>query len=161
VASDSSGRDPTRDEVIVAVRSFILSAESFRIAVADYFGVGVRETEAVSYLRSYGSMTATDLGDALHLTTSAVSNMLDRLERSDLATCAVHPSDRRVTIVTLTERAAQLTNTVWIWLDQCVDVLADNAAARDALTGLAGELRQRTAEISAITDLQRQRHRGH
>ena len=49
---------------------------------------------------------------------------------------------------------------MWVWLDQCVDAVADDAAARDALTGLAGELRQRTEEIGAITDLQRQRHRG-
>lgn len=157
MAGDAAPPPSPRDAAVRAMRTFILAAESFRVAVANYFGVGVRETEAVSHLRSRGDMTAAELGEALHLTTSTVSNLLDRLERSGLATREPHPTDRRIINVRLTDRAQQLAAETRAWLDQCLDAIPDKQLAAELLATLAGELEQRTAELSATTDVHRQR----
>lgn len=137
-----------RDAAVVALRDLILAGESFRTAVASRFGIGVRESEAISYLRASGPMTPVELAAALHLTSGTVTNLLDRLERADLARREHHPTDGRRMLVRLTERAHCLADTTRSWMAECVEGLDDVGAARGVLEALARELRSRITELA-------------
>jgi DNA-binding Lrp family transcriptional regulator len=57
--------------------------------------------DALEYLESLGPMTQRELGEHLLLTSGAVTMLVDRLERDGLVRRDPHPTDRRVTLVSL------------------------------------------------------------
>jgi DNA-binding MarR family transcriptional regulator len=59
--------------------------------------------KALSALQQEGPMTAGQLATRLSLTTGAVTNVIDRLQRQDLVKRTADPNDRRKVIVTINE----------------------------------------------------------
>lgn len=55
-------------------------------------------------LGHHGPMKQASLADALSVTPRAVTSLVDALAAGDLVTREPHPTDRRVTLVTLTKR---------------------------------------------------------
>ena len=92
----------TLDEAVRHLRAVIIAGESYRLVVAQVTGMGVTETQALSYWAVYGERgerAATDLG----ITSGAATALLDRLERRGVAERQNHPRDRRRVVVALTE----------------------------------------------------------
>jgi DNA-binding MarR family transcriptional regulator len=104
---------PELDDVALAqavlnLRALIMAGERYRMSVAASVGLGTTESQAISYLAVNGARGQSELARDLSLTSSAATALVDRLEGHGAAERARHPSDRRRTIIRLTERGTQL-----------------------------------------------------
>lgn len=71
------------------------------------------EFDVIATLRRAGTpytLTPTALYEALLISSGGITNRLDRLERAGLIERKKHPTDRRATLVTLTEQGLTLIN---------------------------------------------------
>ena len=93
----------TLDEAVRHLRAVIIAGESYRLVVAQVTGMGVTETQALSYLAVYGERGQNELATDLGITSGAATALLDRLERRGVAERQNHPRDRRRVVVALTE----------------------------------------------------------
>src|SRR5437762_11365669 len=67
----------------------------FHQAAAAKWGLGITDTKTISVLLQEGPMTAGQLGRRLSLTTGAVTNVIDRLERRGMVRRTSDAKDRR------------------------------------------------------------------
>jgi len=95
---------PAVDDAVRGLRAVILAGENYRQVIAQVTGLGVTETQAISYLAVHGDRGQNALGSDLGLTSSASTALVDRLERQGVAERYPHPSDRRRVLVRLTEQ---------------------------------------------------------
>jgi DNA-binding MarR family transcriptional regulator len=98
------------------LRELILAAEHYRQVVSSDLGLGISDSQAVSYLFVRGPMGQTELGLLLDLNTSSMTALVDRLERSGFAERAPHPTDRRRSIVELTQSGRDRVTVTSQWL---------------------------------------------
>jgi len=104
------------DDAVRSLRVLILAGENYRQATAQMSGLGVTETQAVSYLSIYGERGQNDLGGDLGISSGASTALVDRLERQGVAQRYAHPHDRRRVIVRLTEKGHGLVARSHSWL---------------------------------------------
>jgi DNA-binding MarR family transcriptional regulator len=71
----------------------------FHQAAAASYGLGITDMKALQILLREGSQTPGQLATRLHLTTGAVTSVLDRLERQALIRRSPHSEDRRKIVV--------------------------------------------------------------
>lgn len=74
-------------------------------------GLEAWEFDVLATLRRHGppyQLTAGDLMGAMMITSGAVTNRIDRLERRGLITRGKHPSDGRIVLVALTESGLEI-----------------------------------------------------
>lgn len=70
-------------------------------------GLTRARAEVIWRLAHAGAMTQRELSDSLQCSPRNVTGLVDALEADGLATRRPHPSDRRATLVTLTDRGAE------------------------------------------------------
>ena len=99
------------EEAVRSLRSLILAGERYRQVMSNYVGLGVTEAQAVSYLTVHGDQGQNELAAGLGLSSGASTALVDRLERQGIAERYPHPSDRRRTLVRLTDRNGYLRGT--------------------------------------------------
>jgi DNA-binding MarR family transcriptional regulator len=104
------------DQAVLNLRRLILAGEHYRQVVAEAIGLGTTESQALSYLAVHGSSGQSELARDLGLTSSALTALVDRLERQGVAERVRHPRDRRRTIVSVTERGALMVVESHRWL---------------------------------------------
>ncbi len=73
---------PERVEAVDALRDLNFTVQAFREAVADHYGLGVREAQAAAHLVTHGQLTAGELGRLVDLTPSTVTHLLGRVQRA-------------------------------------------------------------------------------
>jgi DNA-binding MarR family transcriptional regulator len=135
---------PGLDAAVRGLRAVILAGENYRQMVAQATGLGVTETQALSYLAVHGDRGQNDLGYDLGLTSGAATALVDRLERQGVAERFPHPSDRRRVLVRLTDQGEAVIARSRDWL----------AASFQSFSG--GELPQLASELQRIAaDLRR------
>jgi DNA-binding MarR family transcriptional regulator len=141
--------DDPRAPTVDALRELILAAENYRHRVADYFGIGVTETAAISYLFSRGDLGQTELARHLGITTSTTTSLIDRLEANGLAVRIPHPGDRRRTTIQLSEAGHRAVHESRHWFRAALDGVADRDLARATklLTSVAEGLRTQADAI--------------
>jgi hypothetical protein len=88
-------------ELLAALHVFGLQRDRFRSAMSAATGLSLTAVDALEYLESLGPLTQRELGGHLLLTSGAVTMLVDRLERDGLVRRDPHPTDRRVTLVSL------------------------------------------------------------
>jgi len=97
-----------RDELIRQLRREIRGAQvavgAVDQAVAERLGINATDHRCLDILDQRGAISAGALADALGLTASAVTTVLDRLERRRYVRRATNPDDRRQVLVALTPR---------------------------------------------------------
>lgn len=93
-------------DLVAQLHRFGMARDRLRSALAGVLGLGHSELDALEYLESLGSLTQRDLGARLLLTSGAVTQLVDRLERHGLVRRVPHPTDRRATLVELLPDAA-------------------------------------------------------
>jgi DNA-binding MarR family transcriptional regulator len=71
----------------------------FHQMAAAKYGLGITDMKTISILQQEGSMTAGQIAKRLSLTTGAVTNVIDRLERRNLVRREPDAYDRRKVIV--------------------------------------------------------------
>ncbi|HEX9037330.1 MAG TPA: MarR family transcriptional regulator [Ktedonobacterales bacterium] len=79
--------------------TFSTETALFHQAAAARYGLGITDMKTLSVLMQEGPMTAGRLAQRLSLTTGAVTNVIDRLQRRDIVRRASDPNDRRKVIV--------------------------------------------------------------
>ena len=80
----------------------VLMSEAMERDLAERGLTRARAT-VIAYLHRGGSMRQRELAEALRVSPRNVTGLLDGLEATGFVARAVHPSDRRATLVTLTE----------------------------------------------------------
>jgi DNA-binding MarR family transcriptional regulator len=142
-------RSRKHDHALAALRELIIASESYRQTVAHQLGMGVTETQALSNLYASTSMGQTELADALGITTSSVTSLIDRMERSGLVKRQPHPRDRRRTVVQLTKYGVESVERTRTWFVRALDDVADEQLdeVTQMLASLARNLRAATSRI--------------
>lgn len=139
-----------RDEAVRSLRALILAGERYRQVISDHVGLGVTETQAVSYLTVHGDRGQNELAADLGLSSGASTALVDRLERQGIAERYPHPSDRRRTLVRLTARGDDIIRVSQEWLLASFrDVEPDQlSAAAATLRSIAVGLGKKSAEMT-------------
>jgi DNA-binding MarR family transcriptional regulator len=90
----------------------------------------------------HGSSGQSELARDLGLTSSALTALVDRLERQGVAERVRHPQDRRRTMVRVTEHGAALVTESHEWLDATLDLIdpADLELVSESLEIIADDL---------------------
>ena len=90
-------------EPLVALVGSRLSTATvmFHASVADKMGLSVTDARARSVIARFGAMTAGQLAAHLHLSTGAVTGVIDRLEVGKWVRRVADPTDRRRVMVEL------------------------------------------------------------
>lgn len=104
------------DAAILALREFMLATLRFRQLVAEQLNLDLSASVALGQLSARGPLGARQLADLVGVTPSSMTALLDRLETQDLAHRGRHPSDRRKTVLTITEHGQQSLARVRGWL---------------------------------------------
>ena len=99
MSSDKSP-DASVYELMWEVRKFTRSTLLFQHVVAKNIGLNVTDAECIDFLMEMGPSTAGDLARATGLTTGAITNVIDRLEKAGFVRRGPDPDDRRKVIVT-------------------------------------------------------------
>ena len=101
---------PTRraPEVRAVLRRLALQHNRWIDALCRHVGISRSDYDALEALDEHGSLTPSELGRLLNLTSGAVTALIDRLEKLGWASRNRHPDDRRKVIVTLTHDAWQI-----------------------------------------------------
>lgn len=105
------------------------------------FGLQAGEFDVLATLRRSGqpyALTPTALYEATMVTSGAMTNRLDRLEKAGLILRGPHPNDRRGIVVQLTEKGLAL-------IDEAV--AAHVANEHEILAGLTGAERETLAQL--------------
>ena len=105
------------------------------------FGLQAGEFDVLATLRRSGSpyaLTPTDLYEATMVTSGAMTNRLDRLEKAGLILRGPHPNDRRGIVVQLTEKGLAL-------IDEALT--AHVANEHEILAGLTSAERETLAQL--------------
>lgn len=92
-------------EVGLAFRREQNRGQAFDELVAERLGIGLTDLRCIDIIEQHGGLTAGELAAAAHLSTGAVTGVLDRLERAGYARRVADEADRRRVRVELTDRA--------------------------------------------------------
>ncbi|AQZ62213.1 hypothetical protein BKM31_12705 [[Actinomadura] parvosata subsp. kistnae] len=102
-----------RDELVVALVEemprFVSASVRFQVAVAHQLGMPVTDVHALGALLETGPVGAGRLAELMGMTTSAITRLVDRLERGGYVRREPAPSDRRrVVLHVVPERVAEI-----------------------------------------------------
>jgi DNA-binding MarR family transcriptional regulator len=92
---------------IEAIRGWQTDQDMFDEAVADHLRINRTDARCLDILDRAGQMTAGQLATAAHLTSGAVTAVLDRLERAGYVRRVADPADRRRVLVEVTPQLAK------------------------------------------------------
>jgi DNA-binding MarR family transcriptional regulator len=109
-------------ELITEARINQNAADTMDAAIADLLGVNRTDILCLDILARLGTVTAGRLAEESHLTTGAITAVIDRLERAGYVRRLPDPSDRRRVLVETTDRFEELAEHAWgpvanAWLD--------------------------------------------
>jgi DNA-binding MarR family transcriptional regulator len=93
--SRDSRREAIIDEGGKVIRAYQTSNDNFDEAIADRVGMNRTDMRCLDLIDQAGGMTAGELARAAGLTTGAVTAVIDRLEKAEMARRVPDPADRR------------------------------------------------------------------
>jgi DNA-binding MarR family transcriptional regulator len=131
---DQGGKTISEDRVYTEGLRALLARKALadarhRTALAALLGVPDTDVLAIHHLAWAGALTTSALGAQLGLTSGGSTALVQRLEREGFVAREPHPSDRRSTLLRLTERAEREAGA---HLAPLVDDLDTTAAALEA-----------------------------
>ncbi|MBF9134524.1 MarR family transcriptional regulator [Plantactinospora sp. S1510] len=117
-------------------------------------GLTVSRTHLLWELRRRGPSTQRDLADALKVSARTVTGLVDGLEATGFVTRQPHPTDRRATLVTFTERGVRTVEEMERGQQEFARLLfAEMPEERlDCFSEALGEILIRLREASRLTD---------
>lgn len=96
-----------KKRALMAVREYGVHLTLFRNAMSEWAGLNPTDMECLRLLFAKGVATPSELARHTGLTSGAATAMLDRLEGAGLIERRPNPNDRRGTLVTPAESAAE------------------------------------------------------
>lgn len=148
---EAPGTDHSVDsEAVVSLRALINGAEAFTNAIGGRFGLSSSENVAMRELAVSGSLTPGDIAERTGLTSSSVTNLVDRLERTGHVRRRAHPDDRRSVLVELTDDGEEALSWTRSLLVHAYDGIAetDRPAVMAALRAVAACLDEQAGRIN-------------
>jgi DNA-binding MarR family transcriptional regulator len=103
-------RNELLGRLALAIRTSQNVSEAFDDRVAEILGINRTDLRCLDVLEQRGPMTAGQLADAMHLSTGAVTTLLDRLERVGYARRVRDTEDRRRVLVELAPEVRERSN---------------------------------------------------
>jgi len=97
----------TQRRVLIAFLRAVSLAEPLQRELAAGHGISIEDLYAVRVLARLGDVPVSRYGAELGLARSTITNLVDRLERASLVERVAVPTDRRVTLVRLTQSGRQ------------------------------------------------------
>ena len=96
------------------VRASQVATDALDQAVAERFGLNRTDARALDVLDQHeGPITAGELAQAMHLTTGAITSVIDRLEQAGWAKRVRDPEDRRRVLVAVTAKVKTIGDTIY------------------------------------------------
>jgi DNA-binding MarR family transcriptional regulator len=95
------------ERLSLAIRASQNISDAFDERVAHRLGINLTDLRGLDILSQRGSMTAGQLAAAMHLTSGAITTLIDRLEAAGYARRVRDSEDRRRVLVELTPRAEE------------------------------------------------------
>jgi len=89
-------------DLAMAVRRLDLTMSQMHLEMSERLGLSAAELLALAHLSLDGPLGPTDLTHRLHMTTGAMTALLDRLAERDYVVREPHETDRRRIVVRLT-----------------------------------------------------------
>ena len=86
-------------DLMMAVRKLTRSSLMLQYAVAEKMKLNATDAECIDFLMEMGPSTAGDLAKVTRLTTGAITNVIDRLEKAGFVKRETDPHDRRKVII--------------------------------------------------------------
>lgn len=83
-----------------SLRKFTRTSLMLQQIIAERAGLHATDAECIDFLMEMGPSTAGSLAKATRLTTGAITNVIDRLERAGFVKRGPDPKDRRKVVVT-------------------------------------------------------------
>jgi DNA-binding MarR family transcriptional regulator len=128
-----AGRRHVVRRLALEVRALTAAADMFNRDMARRTGVNTTDMRALELLGRRQGMTAGELAIELHLTTGAVTGVIDRLERAGYARRLPDPNDRRRLLVETTDataaRDAEVFGPLLGTTQEALDALSDQELA--------------------------------
>ena len=120
------------------------------VSYARESGLSASQLGALFHIHRMGTSGVTDLGDDLGVSSSAASQMLERLVQQELVLRSEDPNDRRVKQVVLTDKGLQVIHksirTRQSWLVDLVETLSD--AEQEAVVAALGILIDKAEQLA-------------
>ncbi len=91
-------------DLMISIRKFTRSSLMLQHAIAEKLKLNVTDAECLDFLSDMGPATAGDLAKVTRLTTGAITNAIDRLEKAGYVKRDHDPKDRRKVIVKLVSK---------------------------------------------------------
>jgi DNA-binding MarR family transcriptional regulator len=136
--SSERSRASLENAVGRGLRMFMTRAVVRNLQVAEQTGLNPTDLQCLGLLQLNGPMSAGALARSTGLTTSAITAVIDRLERSGFAAREHDPADRRRVIVRLNEQRAE---------DTILPLYASKAAGKADVFARFSD-----AELTAVRD---------
>jgi len=150
------GEEPRRPEMhdaSVLMRKVLVLNDVVEYQMRRAMGTNETDFQAMQHLMTKGPMTPSQLADALHITTAAVTTVVDRLVRADHARRVPHPLDRRSMLIEPKPQAAgQVMSKLMPMIRQTDQLVRDmepgqQEAVVTYLAGVVQAMEQRIAEL--------------
>jgi DNA-binding MarR family transcriptional regulator len=106
-------RDELETAGVEEIRGWQTDQDMFDQAVADFARLNRTDTRCIDILQRHGPMTAGQLATEAHLTTGAITAVVDRLEQLGLVRRTRDTVDRRRVLVEATPRIDELLRPVF------------------------------------------------
>lgn len=109
----SAGQPNLQEQLVQAFTEFLPAWTKWLRATLHQSGVTPARVRLLAVLADGPAATMTTLSRALHVSPRNITTLVDALEVEGLVRRVNHPTDRRATIIELTERGAELCNSLW------------------------------------------------
>lgn len=136
-------------ELLAEVRGLSGDFDKLSQAVAERVGLSVTELLAMDLLGRNGSIPAGHMAKELHLTTGAITGLVDRLEHAGFVRRMADPADRRRVLVAVTakeQKISGLYEPLIVGLREAVSEYANPDVAK--LVAFIGVLRSVVAQTT-------------
>ncbi len=107
MSSESDGRRDLLERLGNAIRANQRATDVVDDAIVELLGINRTDARCLDILDQHGRMTAGELAKSSHLTTGAITAVVDRLERAGYARRVPDPADRRRVLIEPTQEAYQ------------------------------------------------------
>jgi len=95
-------------DIVAAIRKLIRAVHNESFKISRQFGLSEAQAAVLRCLVVSGPMSSAELGRRLHVTPSNITGVIDRLEKKELVKRTPKQRDRRVCLITLTDKGAEL-----------------------------------------------------
>lgn len=130
-------------QCIAALKTLCSALGQFHRGVFSRYGLTATQAEATYHLVTHGPMPSYRLADLLGVSTSAVTPLVDRLERGGFLERRAYPQDRRVTLLAATATGdAAVAQALPVFEEHLLRAGVDFAAITPVLEELADVLGQ-------------------